>query len=350
MIKTRFSLQWIIPIVAGVSALSCLSLAHASNYAANGGKLAIVNKASSELTVLNLNDQTRQTFSLGSYLPHETAVAQNFIFVSNYGSAYIRSSAVNDKPGNTLSVIDLSQPKKHPQTIDLGPGRCGPHGLAVSSNQEHLYITCEVRQEILELDVATQTVIDSFPTNQAGSHLLVLNSDESKAFVGNFFHGTISVIDLKNHKILDQIKVDYGSEGIGISPDDKYLYVTSPISSVLIKIDVETHKEVARQWLGTSYGSGYGPLRVVPTPDTGDELVINCSDNDSVFILDAKTLKIKKEISVGHQPIGIAVANSSYAYSANMEDGTVSVINLESKTVEATLAAGKVPDGMFYFN
>jgi YVTN family beta-propeller protein len=310
------------------------------------GKLAIVNKSSAELTVLNLKDHTRQTFTLGSYLPHETAVAQNFIFVSNYGSAYVRSSALNDNPGNTLSVIDLAQPKKHPQTIDLGQGRCGPHGFAVSSNQKHIYVTCEVQQDILELDVATHKVIDSFPTNQAGSHLLVLNSDESKAFVGNFFHGTISVIDLKNHKILAQISVPKGSEGIGISPDDKYIYVTSPLWNKLIKINIATLKEVAHTFLGSNCGS----LRVVPTPDTGKELVINCSESDTVQLVNPDTLEIEKEIKVGRQPIGIAVANSTYAYSANMNDNTVSVINLKSRTVEDTLPAGKVPDGMFYFN
>lgn len=346
MINTRFPFRWIVPIIVGVYSLSCLSLVHATSSVARIGKLAIVNKSSSELTVLNLKDQTRQTFSLGNYLPHETAVAQNFIFVSNYGSAYVRSSALNDTPGNTLSVIDLTQPKKHPETINLGPGRCGPHGFAVSPNQEHIYVTCEVRQEILELAVATHKVIDSFPTNQAGSHLLVLNSDESKAFVGNFFHGTISVLDLKNHKIIAQIPVAKGTEGIGISPDNKYIYVTSPLSNELIKIDVGTLKEISRKFLGANRGS----LRVVPTPDTGDKLIINCSESDTVQIVNADTLEIEKEIKVGRQPIGIAVANSTYAYSANMNDGTVSIINLSSKVVDDTLSAGKVPDGMFYFN
>ncbi len=312
----------------------------------NVGKLAIVNKVKGQLTVLDLKDHSLQTFNLGEYLPHETAVAQHYIFVSNYGSAYIRSSALNDVPGNTLSVIDFAQPQKPAKTLDLGPGRCGPHGLAVSPDQKRLYVTCEVRQEILVMDVASQKVIDNLPTNQAGSHLLVLNSDGSKAFVGNFFHGTISVIDLKNRKILAQIPVDKGSEGIGISPDDKFIYVTSPLANTVIKIDVNTSKEVARKFLGENRGT----LRVVPTPDTGKQLVINCSDSDTVQILNADTLELQKEIKVGRQPIGIAVANSTYAYSANMNDNTVSVINLKWRTVEATIPAGDVPDGMFYFN
>lgn len=298
------------------------------------------------LEQIDLKNQSQQNFHLGEYLPHETAVAQNFVFVSNYGSEYIRSSALDNKPGNTLSVIDLTQAQKPAQTIELGAGRCGPHGLFVSPNQKHLYITCEIRQEILVMDVATHQIIDSLPTNQAGSHLLVINSDESKAFVGNFFHGTITILDIKNHQILAQIPVAKGSEGIGISPDDQYVYATSPLSNELIKIDVGTQKAIARKFLGKNCGA----LRVVPTPDTGEKLVINCSDNDSVLILDAASLEVQKEIKVGRQPIGIAVANSSYAYIANMNDNTVSIINLKSNIVENTLPAGEVPDGMFYFN
>lgn len=342
MSKNRLFTRKTIHIAVMAVSLACVSFV----YAATSGTLAIVNKASSELTILNLKDHSRQTFSLGGYLPHETAVAQNFAFVSNYGSAYIRSSAIDNKPGNTLSVIDLTQPQKPAQTLDLGPGRCAPHGLVVSSDQKRLYITCEVRQEILVMDVATRQVIDTIPTNQAGSHLLVLNSDESKAYVGNFFHGTVSVLDLKNRKILAQIPIFKNTEGIGISPDDRYVYATSPISNEVIKIDLSTQKEVARKFLGEHCGS----LRVTPTPDTGKELVINCSDNDTVLIVNADTLEIQKEIKVGRQPIGMAVANSNYAYSANMNDGTVSVINLRSNTVEDTLLAGAVPDGMFYFN
>lgn len=332
-------------IVVMVASLSYFPSVFAMNSVAYISKLAIVNKADGALTVLNLKDQTRQTFNLGSYLPHETAVAKNFVFVSNYGSAYIRSSALDNIPGNTLSVIDLTQPQKPAQTLDLGTGRCAPHGLTVSPDQKRLYITCEIRQEILVMDVASHQVIDALPTNQAGSHLLVLNSDESKAFVGNFFHGTITVLDIKNRKILAQIPVAKGTEGIGISPDDSTIYVTSPLSNELIKIDVATLKEVGRKFLGANCGS----LRVVPTPDTGKELVINCSDSDTVQIVNAETLEIQKELKVGRLPIGIAVANSTYAYSANMNDGTVSIINLKSRSVEDTLPAGNVPDGMFYF-
>lgn len=312
---------------------------------ANAGKLAIVNKNNSELTILDLKDNQRQTFKLGEYLPHETAVAQNLVFVSNYGSAYIRSFALDDIPGNTLSVIDLKEPQKPARSIDLGPGRCGPHGLAVSFDQKRLYITCEIRQEILVMDVSTQTVIKALPTNQAGSHLLALSSDESKVFVGNFFHGTISVIDINLQKILAQIPVGKGSEGIGISPDDKFVYAASPILNEVIKIDTRLNQEVARKFLGATCGS----LRVTPTPDTGEELVVNCSDNNTVLILNAETLEIKKEIPVGRQPIGIAVKDSVYAYSANMNDNTVSIINLATKTVENTVLAGEVPDGMYYF-
>jgi YVTN family beta-propeller protein len=306
--------------------------------------LSIVNKAKGEISVLNLQDHTSQVFKAG-YLPHETAVAQGLVFVSNYGSAHIRSSALTNDPGNTLSVIDLSQPQESPKILELGPGRCGPHGFAVSTDQRRLYVTCEIRQEILVVDVSSQKVIEALPTNQAGSHMVVLSADGSKAYVANFYHGTVSVLDLRTKKILAQILTAKGSEGIGISPKDDYVYTVSPLSNELVKIDAHTFKEVARKVLGENKGT----LRVVPTPDSGKDLIINCSTSGTTLIVDADTLEIRHEVKVGKNPIGISVPNSTYAYVANMVDNTISVLNIQKGVVEATLPAGEVPDGIFYF-
>lgn len=74
------------------------------------------------------------------------AAAGRVVFVSNYGSAHVRSSDLADRPGNTLSAIDSAHPDRAPETIELGAGRCAPHGLAVSRDHQRLYVTCEARQ------------------------------------------------------------------------------------------------------------------------------------------------------------------------------------------------------------
>jgi YVTN family beta-propeller protein len=306
-------------------------------------RIAIVNKGQGALTVLSLRDRTRQVFTAG-HLPHEAAAAQGVVFVSNYGSAYIRSSDVADRPGNTLSAVDLSRAGPRAEVVDLGPGRCAPHGLAASPDERRLYITCEGRQEILVMDVATRTIDHAIPTNQAGSHMLVVSASGTRAYVANFWHGTVSVLDLQARKIVAHVKTGEGTEGIGLSPDDRYLYTASPVRNEIVKVDTDTLTVVARRFVG----EGKAPLRIVPTPGDGRALVVNCADDGTVQIVKAETLELVHDVKVGRLPIGITVPDSRRAYSANMNDGTLSVIDIEKGVVEDTIDAGELPDGIVY--
>ena len=196
------------------------------------------------------------------------------------------------------------------------------------------------------MDVATQAVRHAIQTNQAGSHMMVVSSDESRAYVANFWHGTVSVLDLKSRTILAQIETGRGTEGIGLSPDDRYLYTTSVLTNELVKVDTKTLAVVARKFIGEKRA----PIRVLPTPDNGKTLVINCADDGTVLILNAETLEVVHDVKVGNLPIGIAVPSSRYAYSANMDDGTISVVNIQTGMVEDTIPVGEQPDGIAYIS
>jgi YVTN family beta-propeller protein len=67
-----------------------------------------------------------------------------------------------------------------------------------------------------------------------------------------------------------------------------------------------------------------------------------------VQIVKAETLELVHDVKVGRLPIGITVPDSRHAYSANMNDGTVSVIDIEKGVVEDTIDAGELPDGIVY--
>ncbi len=321
-----------------------LSLTASAWIQPRNSSLAIVNKDSGELTVLNLADRSRTVYQVG-FLPHETAVAQGKVFVSNYGSAHVRSSALKNNPGNTLSVVTLKDPTHKVRQMRLGPERCAPHGLAVSKDQKTVFVTCELLQKILAIDVATETIRYWAPTNQAGTHMLAVSSDEAKAFTANFFHGTVSVIDLKDKKILAQISTFRGTEGITLSNDEKSLYASSPVTNEVIKINTSTYKEDAR----TNLKDCKGAVRVVAAPDRQNLLVVNCSESGLVQFVDGETLKVILSTKVGKSPIGISVPGFDLAYTANMGDGTISVINLLTGRVDETIPAGEIPDGIYSF-
>jgi YVTN family beta-propeller protein len=331
-------------VLAGATALAlCLPAAASQQPGAPAGRIAIASKAPGVLTIVGLQGQPAREFKVG-YLPHEVAAAGSLVFVSNYGNAHVRSSNLTDNPGNTLSVVDLSRLDAPAQAIDLGPGRCAPHGLSVSRDQQRLYVTCEGRQEVLVVDVTSRRILHAIPTNQAGSHMLALSANGSRAYVTNFWPGTVSVLDLRARRILAQIATGSGTEGIGLSPDDRHAYTSSVYVNEIVKIDTGTLQVVGRAKMRNCLGA----VRVVPTPVDGRTLVVNCADNSRVLLVDASTLNVTHEIPVGTMPIGIAVPDDRFAYAANMGDDTISVIDIRRGIVVRTIPAGDDPDGIVF--
>jgi YVTN family beta-propeller protein len=123
------------------------------------------------------------------------------------------------------------------------------------------------------------------------------------------------------------------------------LYLTSVRTHELLKVDTASLKIVLRRKVGD--GARTSPIRVLATPDGGN-LVVNVEGEGTVHVYDPANLELKHVIRVGRQNIGLVIGDSTYAYSANMMDGTVSVVNVKTGVAEATIRTGSLPDGMSY--
>jgi YVTN family beta-propeller protein len=333
-----------VTIMAGFAALAMYHPTVRSEQAGEPpGRIAIASKAPGLITVIGVQAQPTREFR-GGYRPHEVAAAGRTVFMSNYGSAHVRSSDLTNEPGNTLSVVDLARPGAAAETIDLGHGRCAPHGLAASRDGQRLYVTCEGRMEVVVVHVPSRTITHTIPTNQAGSHMIVISADESRAYVSNFWHGTVSVLDLRARRILAQVPTGAGTEGVGLSPDGRYAYASSVYINEVVKIDTTTLQVAGRALMPNCLGA----VRVVPTPGDGRTLVVNCADNGRVLLVDPGALTVTREIPVGTLPIGITVPDDRYAYVANMVDDTISVIDITRGVVARTIPAGHEPDGIVF--
>ena len=69
----------------------------------------------------------------------------------------MRSTSPDNRPGSTVSVIDLNTGVLT-KNLQLGMPPCAPHGMATSKDGRKLYVTCEDRQEITVIDLQTQAV------------------------------------------------------------------------------------------------------------------------------------------------------------------------------------------------
>ncbi len=306
--------------------------------------IAVVNKANSTVSLVSVNTEEVTHVPVG-YLPHEVAATSTHAFVSNYGHQHVRSTSLKNKSGNTLSIINLRNPNLKEQ-IQLGPRPCAPHGIEANEGRDSIFVTCEGRNEIAMIDTKTKKLVKYLRTDQPGSHMLAVGKDKM-LYVANFWIGTVSVIDITSGQLIKQINTGRSTEGIGLSPDGKSLYVTAVEASTLMKISTQT-LEITQK---VTLPEGSSPIRVLVSNDN-KKLIVNHTGRNSTGIYDADTLELKKEINVGSLPIGLAVSRSTNnAYVANMNDGSVSVIDIESelliKTMDLDLSK---PDGLTVLN
>ena len=80
---------------------------------------------------------------------------------------------------------------------------------------------------------------------------IVANKDGTLAYVTHEYPGTVSEIDLKERKVLREIKAGAIVRGIALSPDEKRLYVTEFYTAALHAIDLSEGK-VVDTWKGHS--------------------------------------------------------------------------------------------------
>jgi len=304
--------------------------------------IVVVDKADGAVSFIDAASLTKTGTASAGYLAHEIASTPDgqFAYVTNYGSEYVTSKSPANKPGNTLSVIDLRLKKEVAQIV-LGQPPCEPHGVVTSANGQRIYVTCEARQEIVVVDRQKREVSHAIATRQQYSHMLVVTPDETRAYVTNFGPGTVTVLDLGKREIIKQIRVGEGAEGIALAPDGKSVYVTATKDNRLSRIDTDSLTVVAQ------VATDATPIRVEPTPD-GKRVVVNNAGAGTLQVFDAATLAEVKRIKTGQLPIGLSVPSNERAYVARMNDQKISVVDLQRLEVVGEVQTGRLPDGLVY--
>lgn len=90
------------------------------------------------------------------------------------------------------------------------------------------------------------------------------------------------------------------------------------------------------------------PIRIVPSPDDGKKLAVNCAEAGTVRTSMPALSTCCARSRSADSPLGIAVPDSRDVFSANMNDGTIWVIDIERGVVTRTIEAGGKPDGTVY--
>lgn len=199
---------------------------------------------------------------------------------------------------------------------------------------------------------------------------------------------TLQLIDVAGEKILDNITVAKSWVGLKFSADEKYLYVSGGNDNRILKYAVKNNHLVFSDSLilGNSWPNKISPAGM-DIDDKANTLYVVTKDNKALYVINLASKKIVRQVSLPDEAYtcllspdkkelyitcwgcsellvyntvqqamvsGIAVgsnpndlcltANGQYAYIANANDNSVSVVDIRKRKVLETLNAALYPD------
>lgn len=296
--------------------------------------------------------------------PHEVIASPDgrTAWISNYGNGSLHSITVVDLVRHTIeSVIELgplwgphglayaaghvwftAEREKLIGRIDpqsesldwlLGTGQTGTHMLWVSRDATQI-VTVNVGSG--SMDLFQRKPVEPLPpvgppskaggTTTHGSELTPIpdwdeaivkigtrpegfdvisdsNGHAQTIWAANFKEGTISVIDFASRKVIDNIAAGVPTASrLKITPDHRLALVSRETGELTV-LDVSSRHVIKRIRIAT------GTAGILIEPNGKRAFV--CSQNNSVVVLDLKTLTVTGSIDVGQQPDGLAWAAST---------------------------------------
>jgi YVTN family beta-propeller protein len=129
-----------------------------------------------------------------------------------------------------------------------------PSEIALSPDGRWLYVICERSDQLLAIDIQTQTVAKRVAVGHVPRGLAV-SADGRQIFVANSWNDNVSVIDAGTLEIVRTVAA--GFEPTGVVPDrpGKTLYVANRLSNDVSVIDLQTGQEIKR--LAAGRGASY---------------------------------------------------------------------------------------------
>src|SRR5580765_8912337 len=255
----------------------------------------IVNRDSNEIAFMDIKTKkiVGKTFLGNNVNPHMVMMSPDGRYVVTGGTR-----------ANKAYIIDA----RTLQLVKVIPVDIAPEHLAFSPDGRWYYQGNPQGDSISVIDMVSLTKIKTIP-GFAEPLNVTFSSDGSKAYVGNYGAHWVGVIDVRRHELMKKIQI---AEVPGIAKLDPAKYL----------------------------GEIKGINIAAPTND-GRYLYAADSDLGVVGKIDPREDKVIKVIRVGKDPWRIYMSHDGkYAITPNNGDETISIIDLKSNKVAATLEAG----------
>lgn len=263
------------------------------------------------------------------------------------GSAY-GSGPHHKKPDQRLIVIDVPA-RAIARTIDLGAANARPNDISFYPDHRHVLVTSEVARALVKVDAVEGKVVEVYPFNEVGGHMMDVSRDFTRAFVPSVPKGTLCVVDLSNNgALLATIPAGARAEDAAISPNGAQVWVGNHGEGTITVIDTAALKPI-----DTIKAAG-AAFRIKFTPD-GSRVVYSDPYRQAIVVRDAAT---RDEIAVIElatdalaaapaAPTSIAISgDGSRLFAVVGPRRELVTIDLAQMSVVSRTATGPDPDGM----
>ncbi len=226
-------------------------------------------------------------------------------YASAGGNNKIRVFDVRGQQLTETNSIKLPLPKT-PQGKDTNPY---PAGLAISADNNNLYVADNLADSMSIVDLAKGTVTATIPVGH-NPYTVMLSKDQKYAYVSNWGDVTVSVIDLSVAKVVQTISVGTHPNAMALNPKNNELYVANADSDTISIIDTKTNKVLRTIDLAPYPGAkeGSSPNALVVSPDGENLYVANATNNDIAVICLKQKDKVIGLIPTAWYPTGIIIS------------------------------------------
>ncbi|MCQ4573655.1 MAG: hypothetical protein NOU37_00170 [Candidatus Brocadiales bacterium] len=261
---------------------------------------------------------------------------------------------VTNRDSNDVVAIDTAT-NVPVSRFEMGPS-CAPHMAMLSYDGKKLVVPGTARNDLTVFDVASGKMLARVAVGASPEHFSV-SPDSRFAYVGNFDEGTVSAVDLTTYKEVARIEGFAEPHGVTFLPDGSKAYIANFGAHEVGVVDTKTHSLIKRIAVGShlkvaALNSGghvteiKGVANVTLTPD-GRYAYAADGDSGTVTVIDTATDSVVADVMVGMEPWrAYSSPDGRYMLVPNNGDETISVISTDTNEVVATMKGGSGMTGI----
>jgi len=174
-----------------------------------------------------------------------------------------------------------------------------PSHLWIDSRSTTVYSTMQDSDELVAIDIATQTIkwrtkTGAMPADVYGS------ADDKRIFVGLTGSDSVEVFDVSGREpvSIKKIKTGNGAHAFRAAGDGRHLYVSNRVANSISKIDMTTQQVVE------SYPVPGGPDCMEVSAD-GRFIYVSSRWARKLSVVDTEAKKVVRQVTVGKSPHGV---------------------------------------------